>query len=158
MLLCSWTKDFFRSTEITEFQASSNEFIEIIDRLASDVEKEKMKTIGSRNLLRSVAKERDAQKQQIQVSLIDTRREEFKWNSRVHLCYQRVWNLQTNKHFRHRLLRNRWSSRDFVYNTIPSTRSKWNSWKLSNSWPWINRRISYRYRAKKEYNTGYRNI
>ncbi|CAK9799991.1 Intraflagellar transport protein 20 homolog B [Anthophora quadrimaculata] len=58
-------------SKITEFQTSSNEFIEIIDRLANDVEKEKMKTIGSRNLLRSVAKERDAQKQQIQAQIVE---------------------------------------------------------------------------------------
>ncbi|CAK9796460.1 Intraflagellar transport protein 20 homolog B [Anthophora plagiata] len=58
-------------SKITEFQTSSNEFIEIIDRLANDVEKEKMKTIGCRNLLRSVAKERDAQKQQIQAQIVE---------------------------------------------------------------------------------------
>lgn len=52
---------------MTEFQMNSDEFIQIIDQLANEVEKEKMKTIGTRNLLRSVAKERDAQKQQIQV-------------------------------------------------------------------------------------------
>lgn len=52
---------------ITEFQSNCNEFIELINQLANEVEKEKMKTIGTRNLLRSVAKERDAQKQQIQV-------------------------------------------------------------------------------------------
>jgi hypothetical protein len=31
------------------------------------VEKEKMKTIGARNLLRSITKEREAEKQQMQV-------------------------------------------------------------------------------------------
>ncbi|KOC59414.1 Intraflagellar transport protein 20 like protein B [Habropoda laboriosa] len=58
-------------SKITEFQMNSNEFIQIIDQLANDVEKEKMKTIGTRNLLRSVAKERDAQKQQIQAQIVE---------------------------------------------------------------------------------------
>lgn len=52
---------------ITEFQKNSGEFINILDNLAEKVENEKMKTIGARNLLRSVEKQRDAQKQQIQV-------------------------------------------------------------------------------------------
>lgn len=39
-----------------------------MDQLANEVEKEKMKTIGTRNLLRSVAKEKDAKLQQIQVA------------------------------------------------------------------------------------------
>lgn len=57
----------FYFLEIIEFQTNSDEFIEIIDQIANEVEKEKMKTIGTRNLLRSIEKERDAQKQQIQV-------------------------------------------------------------------------------------------
>ncbi|XP_076161506.1 intraflagellar transport 20 isoform X1 [Ptiloglossa arizonensis] len=58
-------------SKITEFQTNSDEFIEVIDRLANEVEKEKMKTIGTRNLLRSMAKERDAQKQQIQAQILE---------------------------------------------------------------------------------------
>ncbi|XP_043253846.1 intraflagellar transport 20 [Colletes latitarsis] len=58
-------------SKITEFQTNSDEFIQIIDRLANEVEKEKMRTIGTRNLLRSVAKERDAQKQQIQAQIVE---------------------------------------------------------------------------------------
>lgn len=53
--------------EITEFEKNSDNFIKILDSLAKEVEKEKMKTIGARNLLRSVAKQREAQKQQMQV-------------------------------------------------------------------------------------------
>lgn len=53
--------------EITEFEKNSDDFIKLLDNLAKEVEKEKMKTIGARNLLRSVAKQRDAQKQQMQV-------------------------------------------------------------------------------------------
>ncbi|XP_006569307.1 intraflagellar transport protein 20 homolog isoform X2 [Apis dorsata] len=43
----------------------------IIDQIANEVEKEKMKTIGTRNLLRSIEKERDAQKQQIQAQIVE---------------------------------------------------------------------------------------
>ncbi|XP_043802678.1 intraflagellar transport protein 20 homolog isoform X2 [Apis laboriosa] len=57
--------------KITEFQTNSDEFIEIIDQIANEVEKEKMKTIGTRNLLRSIEKERDAQKQQIQAQIVE---------------------------------------------------------------------------------------
>lgn len=53
--------------EITEFEKNSDEFIKILDNMATEVEKEKMKTIGARNLLRSVSKQREAQKQQMQV-------------------------------------------------------------------------------------------
>ncbi|XP_076232199.1 intraflagellar transport 20 [Calliopsis andreniformis] len=58
-------------SKITDFQTNTDEFIQIIDRLANEVEKEKMRTIGTRNLLRSVAKERDAQKQQIQAQIVE---------------------------------------------------------------------------------------
>ncbi|XP_031840976.1 intraflagellar transport 20 [Nomia melanderi] len=58
-------------SKITEFQTNSDQFIQIIEQLANKVEKEKMKTIGARNLLRSMAKERDAQKQQIQAQIIE---------------------------------------------------------------------------------------
>ncbi|XP_015524876.1 intraflagellar transport protein 20 homolog [Neodiprion pinetum] len=58
-------------SKITEFQKSSDDFIQIVDNLANEVEKEKMRTIGARNLLRSVAKQRDAQRQQIQALIIE---------------------------------------------------------------------------------------
>jgi len=57
----------FHVAEITEFEKNSDEFIRILDNLAKEVEREKMRTIGARNLLRSVAKQREAQKQQMQV-------------------------------------------------------------------------------------------
>jgi hypothetical protein len=40
----------------------------MVDSLAKDVEKEKMKAIGTRNLLKSVAKQREAEQQKLQVS------------------------------------------------------------------------------------------
>ena len=52
---------------MSTFQKNSEQIIDIIDKLAKEVEKEKMKTIGARNLLRTTAKQREAQKQQIQV-------------------------------------------------------------------------------------------
>lgn len=52
---------------ITEFEKNTDDFIKILDDLGKEVEKEKMKTIGARNVLRSTAKQREAQKQQMQV-------------------------------------------------------------------------------------------
>jgi hypothetical protein len=40
----------------------------MIESLAKEVEKEKMKAIGARNLLKSVAKQREAEQQQLQVA------------------------------------------------------------------------------------------
>jgi intraflagellar transport protein 20 len=53
--------------EITEFQKIADGFIFMVDSLAKEVEKEKMKAIGARNLLKSVAKQREAERQQLQV-------------------------------------------------------------------------------------------
>jgi len=39
----------------------------MVDSLATDVEKEKMRAIGTRNLLKSVAKQREAEQQKLQV-------------------------------------------------------------------------------------------
>ncbi|CAB1348313.1 unnamed protein product [Coregonus sp. 'balchen'] len=39
--------------------------IELVDELAKEAETEKMKAIGARNLLKSVAKQREAQQQQL---------------------------------------------------------------------------------------------
>ncbi|KYN41124.1 Intraflagellar transport protein 20 like protein [Trachymyrmex septentrionalis] len=58
-------------SKITEFEKNSDEFIRILDSLAKEVEKEKMKTIGARNLLRSVAKQREAQKQQTEALILE---------------------------------------------------------------------------------------
>ena len=50
-------------------------FIGMVDSLAQEVEREKMKAIGARNLLKSIARERDAQKQQLQALLIEKKME-----------------------------------------------------------------------------------
>ena len=41
------------------------------DGLAQQVEREKMKAIGGRNLLKSIAKERESQKQQLQALIAE---------------------------------------------------------------------------------------
>ncbi|XP_071945790.1 intraflagellar transport protein 20 homolog isoform X2 [Antedon mediterranea] len=51
--------------KIDGFQKIVGGFIIMMDRLANEVEKEKMKAIGSRNLLKSIAKQRQAQQQQL---------------------------------------------------------------------------------------------
>ncbi|CAI8023478.1 Intraflagellar transport protein 20 homolog [Geodia barretti] len=66
-------KDFV--DRIGEFQSLVGSFIGMVDGLAQEVEKEKMKAIGARNLLKSIARERDSQKQQLQALLIEKKME-----------------------------------------------------------------------------------
>lgn len=58
-------------TDISEFETNTNNFIRIMEGLGQEVEKEKMKTIGARNLLRSVAKQREAHRQQMQALILE---------------------------------------------------------------------------------------
>ncbi|XP_033627478.1 intraflagellar transport protein 20 homolog isoform X1 [Asterias rubens] len=60
-----------RDEEIDGFQSIVGGFIEMVDGLAQEVEKEKMKAIGSRNLLKSIAKQREAQQQQLQALIAE---------------------------------------------------------------------------------------
>ena len=57
--------------EIGEFQGLVGSFIEMVDGLAKEVEQEKMRAIGARNLLKSIAKERESQKQQLQALIAE---------------------------------------------------------------------------------------
>ena len=57
--------------EIGEFQGLVGNFIELVDGLAKQVEAEKIKAIGARNHLKSIAKERDAQKQQLKALIAE---------------------------------------------------------------------------------------
>ncbi|OWF55335.1 intraflagellar transport protein 20 homolog [Mizuhopecten yessoensis] len=57
-------KDFV--DKIGDFQKIVGTFIEVVDNVSKEVEKEKMKAIGSRNLLKSIAKQRESQQQQLQ--------------------------------------------------------------------------------------------
>lgn len=58
-------------SEIGEFQGLVGSFIEMVDGVAKQVEQEKMKAIGARNLLKSIAKERESQKQQLQALIAE---------------------------------------------------------------------------------------
>nr|XP_054748050.1 intraflagellar transport protein 20 homolog [Lytechinus pictus] len=61
----------FNLTEIGDFQHIVGGFIDKVDQLAKEVEKEKMKAIGSRNLLKSISKQREAQQQQLQALIAE---------------------------------------------------------------------------------------
>ncbi|XP_026853545.1 intraflagellar transport protein 20 homolog isoform X3 [Electrophorus electricus] len=62
-------KDFV--DKIGQFQKIVGGLIEMVDELAKEAEKEKMKAIGARNLLKSVAKQREAQQQQLQALIAE---------------------------------------------------------------------------------------
>lgn len=53
--------------DIAQFQTIVDGFISMINSLAQEVEKEKLKAIGAHNLAKSMAKQREAQHQQLQV-------------------------------------------------------------------------------------------
>ncbi|XP_053562245.1 intraflagellar transport protein 20 homolog [Bombina bombina] len=56
-------KDFVE--KIGHFQKIVGGLIDLVDQLAKETENEKMKAIGARNLLKSIAKQREAQQQQL---------------------------------------------------------------------------------------------
>ncbi|XP_048836904.1 intraflagellar transport protein 20 homolog [Brienomyrus brachyistius] len=64
-------KDFL--DKIGQFQKIVGGLIDHVDMLAKEAEREKMKAIGARNLLRSVAKQREAQQQQLEALLAEKR-------------------------------------------------------------------------------------
>lgn len=66
-----WSSYFFGllCTDITHFQNIVDGFITMTDTLAQEVEKEKMKAIATRNLIKSMAKQREAKEQQYHVSI-----------------------------------------------------------------------------------------
>ncbi|KAM8976516.1 intraflagellar transport protein 20 homolog [Pelodytes ibericus] len=51
--------------KIGNFQTIVGGLIDLVDQLAKETESEKMKAIGARNLLKSIAKQREAQQQQL---------------------------------------------------------------------------------------------
>ncbi|XP_074869668.1 intraflagellar transport protein 20 homolog isoform X1 [Carettochelys insculpta] len=57
--------------KIEEFQKIVGSLIELVDQLAKAAENEKMKAIGARNLLKSIAKQREAQEQQLQALITE---------------------------------------------------------------------------------------
>ncbi|KAK2163382.1 hypothetical protein NP493_1465g00044 [Ridgeia piscesae] len=56
-------KDFL--DKLSDFKKIVGTFIDVVDGVAQEVEKEKMKAIGSRNLLKAISKQREAQQQQL---------------------------------------------------------------------------------------------
>lgn len=62
-------KDFMES--ISKFQQIADGFIMMVDTLAQEVEKEKMKAIGTRNLIKSMAKQREAMEKQYHALIIE---------------------------------------------------------------------------------------
>lgn len=62
-------KDFV--DKIGQFQKIVGGLIELVDQLAREAETEKMKAIGARNLLKSIAKQREAQQQQLQALIAE---------------------------------------------------------------------------------------
>ncbi|KAM3933266.1 intraflagellar transport protein 20 homolog [Leptodactylus fuscus] len=57
--------------KIDDFQKIVGGLIELVGQLAKDTENEKMKAIGARNLLKSIAKQREAQQQQLQALIAE---------------------------------------------------------------------------------------
>ncbi|XP_068173492.1 intraflagellar transport protein 20 homolog [Antennarius striatus] len=57
--------------KIVQFQKTVGGLIELVDGLAKETEREKMKAIGARNLLKSVAKQREAKQQQLQALIAE---------------------------------------------------------------------------------------
>ncbi|KAG7483634.1 hypothetical protein MATL_G00040490 [Megalops atlanticus] len=57
--------------KIAQFQKIVGGLIELVDELAKEAETEKMKAIGARNLLKSVAKQREAQQLQLQALIAE---------------------------------------------------------------------------------------
>lgn len=55
------------SIELQEFRKIIDEFIDIAETIVSDVEQEKSHAIAAQNLLKSMAKQREAEQQDIQV-------------------------------------------------------------------------------------------
>ncbi|KAJ0022503.1 hypothetical protein NQD34_009993, partial [Periophthalmus magnuspinnatus] len=62
-------KDFV--DKIAQFQKMVGGLIDLVGELAKETETEKLKAIGARNLLKSVAKQREAQQQQLQALITE---------------------------------------------------------------------------------------
>ncbi|XP_030251899.1 intraflagellar transport protein 20 homolog isoform X1 [Sparus aurata] len=69
--------------KIGQFQKIVGGLIELVDELAKEAETEKMKAIGARNLLKSVAKQREAQQQQLQALIAEKKMQLERFPSRL---------------------------------------------------------------------------
>ena len=57
------------------FQKIADSFIVIFDTVSKEVEKEKIKAIGARNLLKSYAKQRESQQEQLRALIVEKKTE-----------------------------------------------------------------------------------
>ncbi|KAE8747664.1 hypothetical protein FOCC_FOCC005643 [Frankliniella occidentalis] len=62
-------KDFVE--KISDFQKTADNFLVMANSLSVEVEAAKLKAIGTRNLLKSMAKKREAQQQQLQALIFE---------------------------------------------------------------------------------------
>ncbi|KAL7292985.1 intraflagellar transport protein 20 homolog [Trichogramma pretiosum] len=58
-------------TKIGDFHKAAEEFIKIMSNLADEVERERMRSIGIKNLLYTVTKEHEAEKQQLEALVVE---------------------------------------------------------------------------------------
>ncbi|EFA09915.1 intraflagellar transport protein 20 homolog [Tribolium castaneum] len=54
-----------------EFQKIANKFIEMVDQLGKEVENQKIKAIGARNILQSMEKQKETNQQQLQAVIAE---------------------------------------------------------------------------------------
>uniref|UniRef100_A0AAQ4PBR9 Intraflagellar transport 20 homolog (Chlamydomonas) n=1 Tax=Gasterosteus aculeatus aculeatus TaxID=481459 RepID=A0AAQ4PBR9_GASAC len=80
-------------SEISQFQKIVGGLIELVDELAKEAETEKMKAIGARNLLKSVAKQREAQQQQLQALIAEKKMQ----LERYHIEYEALSKVESEQ-------------------------------------------------------------
>ncbi|XP_044261122.1 intraflagellar transport protein 20 homolog [Tribolium madens] len=56
---------------LDEFQKIANKFIEMVDQLGREVENQKIKAIGARNILQSMEKQKETNQQQLQALIAE---------------------------------------------------------------------------------------
>ena len=78
--------EFIRDT--TEFQRIADGFISIFDHVSSAVEREKMSSIGARNLLQTYAKHREAQTQQLMALIREKQQQSDRLQNQLHSLYK----------------------------------------------------------------------
>jgi len=59
----------------SNFQDIVEDFVQVVDKLANEVEAQKIRALGTRNQLKSVAKERENERQQLQGLVVEKRLE-----------------------------------------------------------------------------------
>uniref|UniRef100_A0A8C6ZBZ5 Intraflagellar transport 20 n=1 Tax=Nothoprocta perdicaria TaxID=30464 RepID=A0A8C6ZBZ5_NOTPE len=80
--------------KVVEFQKIVGSLIELVDQLAKAAESEKMKAIGARNLLKSIAKQREAQEQQLQALIAEKKMQ----LERYRIEYETLCKIEADQH------------------------------------------------------------